>query len=341
MNRNEPSLSQQLLTHATNSWMAQALYVAAELRLADLLEENPKSSEELAALTNTHAPSLYRLLRALGTIGVCRERESHFFEITPLGALLGSNAPESLRHWIIWWGTNLWQTWANLLYSVKTGESARKLVSGSDGFRHLEEDPRAAEVFNNGILELTRLNTENIIGSYNFAQFDEVADLGGGYGGMLLSILREAPMMHGILFDLPHAIDKARERFEKAGLAERCRFVAGDFFESIPENADAYLLKSILHDWDDTRGRQILDNCRRAMKKTARLLVIEQIIPEQFGTTGVHQALARSDLTMLVALAAQERTEKEFALLLENGGFRVRHIFPTPSTFSIIEAVAV
>lgn len=331
-------LAYRLLECVTSSWMAQAAYVAAELRLADLLAEGPRTSEDLAIATGTHAPSLHRLLRALTTIEICREREDGSFEITPMGSLLGTDVPGSLRSWTIWWGAHLWQVWGSLLYSVKTGESARKLLTGTDGFKHLERDPEAAAVFNQALVELTRLTSKSVVRIYDFSGLTRIVDVGGGYGELLISILRASPATSGVLFDLPHAIEGGKHRFEEAGLASRCEFLEGDFFVSVPGGADAYILKSIIHDWDDKNSKLILENCRSAMGPKGRLLLVERVLPDQLEVSAAHQAAVRTDLTMLVAHAAQERTEAEFRALLYSAGFNVIRILPIGMTFSVIEA---
>jgi SAM-dependent methyltransferase len=331
-------LAHRLLDCVTNSWMAQAAYVAAELRLADLLADGPRTSEDLAVATGADAPSLHRLLRALTTIEICREREDGSFEITPMGSLLGADTPGSLRSWTIWWGTNLWQVWGNLLYSVKTGESARKLLTGTDGFKHLEGNPETAAVFNQALSELTRLTSNSVVQTYDFSGLKRIVDVGGGYGELLICILRANPAISGVLFDLPHAIEGGKRRLEQAVLARRCEFVEGDFFASVPDGADAYILKSVIHDWDDKNGKLILENCRSAMGNKGRLLLVERILPDRLEVSAAHQAAVRTDLTMLVAHAAHERTEVEFRELLNSAGFNVSQVIPIGMTFSVIEA---
>jgi len=340
-NSESVSPAHRLLECVTSSWMAQAAYVAAELRLADLLAEGPRTSEDLAIATGTHAPSLHRLLRALTTIEICREREDGSFEITPMGSLLGTDVPGSLRSWTIWWGAHLWQVWGSLLYSVKTGESARKMLSGTDGFKHLEQDPEAAAVFNEALVELTRLTSKSVVRIYDFSGLKRIVDVGGGYGELLICILRASPATSGVLFDLPHAIEGGKRRFEEAGLASRCEFLEGDFFVSVPGGADAYILKSIIHDWDDKKSKLILENCRSAMGEKGRLLLVERVLPDRLEVSAAHQAAVRTDLTMLVAHAGQERTEAEFRGLLSSAGFRVIRILPVGMTFSVIEAFSV
>jgi len=328
----------KLLDLITQSWTAQGACVAAELGIADLLRGGPRSSDDLATDLGVDARALHRLLRALTTIDLCAEREDGSFAITPMGALLGTDAPESLRHWAIWWGKHLWPVWGQLLYSVKTGKSARSLLLGTEGFKHLEHDPETATVFNRALAELTRFESHSVIAAYDFSRFKRIVDLGGGNGELLGLILSRLPESHGILFDLPHAASGARAHIEKSRLADRCEFVAGDFFAPIPAGGDVYILKSVLHDWNDDRCREILANCRQAMKKDATLLLIERVLPERLDHSAANQSAARSDLTMLVALAAMERSEAQFRSLLNSAGFETLRLYPA-GTVSVIEAI--
>jgi hypothetical protein len=232
----------------------------------------------------------------------------------------------------------MWPVWGNLLYSVRTGNSARALVYGTENFLHLERDADAAAVFNNAMVELTRLTAEIVVRAYDFSGLEQIVDVGGGYGELLASILLANPLASGILFDLPHAIEGARRHFEDLGLTGRCAFSTGDFFESVPQGADAYIFKNIIHDWNDDRAQQLLSTCRRGMGVDSRLLLIEQILPDRVEVSPTHQGLSRSDLNMLVANAAPERLEREYRHLLHVSGFASVRIIPTNSTFSIIEA---
>ena len=259
------------------------------------------------------------------------------FAITPMGGLLGTDEPESLRHWTIWWAKHLWPVWGNLLYSVRTGKSARSLLTGTEGFKHLEHDPQAAAVFNRALAELTRFESNSVVAAYDFSRFKRIVDLGGGYGELLSVILKKFPEVRGVLFDLPHAMDGARSYLDQAQLTSRCECVAGDFFHSIPVGGDAYILKSVLHDWNDDRCREILANCRKAFNDNTRLLLIERVLPEQLDHSPAHQSAARSDLTMLVALAAMERSEAQFRDLLGSAGFETKRIYPA-GVVSVIEA---
>jgi SAM-dependent methyltransferase len=322
----------------TSSWTAQAAYVAAELGIADMLAEGPMLADQLAEATGTHALSLRRLLRAMTTINLVRQLENGSFEVTPLGALLGTDAPNSLRYWTIWWGKHLWPLWGSLLYSVRTGDSARKLLLGTEGFEHLQKDPEAAAIFHRAAAELTRLTAERVVSAYDFSGLKRIVDVGGGCGELLASILRANRTVQGVLFDLPHAIDAAQPRLEEFDLDSRCEFVAGDFFESVPVGGDAYILKSVIHDWNDDRSKLILANCHRALGGAGRLLLVEEMLPDRLENSPAHQAVVCSDLNMLITHAAGERTESDFRLLLRSAGFRLTRIVPVGMTYSVIEA---
>jgi hypothetical protein len=336
--KNSSARARQLLDIVTSSWVSQAAYVAAYLGIPDLLTDRAKSSEELARATGTHSPSLHRLMRALVTIEICREQPDGLYELTPMGAFLRADVADSLRSWTLYWGGPLWSIWGNLLRSVMTGETARKLATGSAGFDRLEADPEAAAVFNRAMVELTRLDAATVVRACDFSGVKRIVDVGGGYGALLAAILQANPAARGVLFDRPHAIENRGLHMEAVGVADRCEFVAGNFFESIPSGADAYVLKSVIHDWNDERSKVILQNCRRAMHERAKLVLVERIVPLRLQASAAHKAIARSDLNMLVGLGGQERTEDEYRSLLSVTGFEVKAVLRAGPTFSVIEA---
>jgi hypothetical protein len=320
--------------------MAQMVCVAAELRIADFLAGGPKHVDELAQATKSHAPSLHRLLRALASLDLCAEREDGSFALSPIGSPLLSDAPNSLRSWLLWFGRYHWPVWGKLLQSVKTGESARKLAMGTDGFVGLlERDPEAAALFNETMAQFTRLVAGEMVRAYDFAGMRRIVDVGGGHGVLLATILQAYPALTGVLFDLPHAIEGARTQMEKAGLSSRCEFMAGSFFESIPTGADAYLLKNVVHDWNDERSTAILQNCRRAMPADGKLLLIERIMPARVQASSAHRAIAYADLAMLVGPGGRQRTKTEFRKLLDTSGFALTRVISTALDFRILEAV--
>jgi len=332
-------LAERFQSILTGSWKTQVLHVAAELRLADLLAAGPRTSAELAAAVDAHPHAMHRLLRAMSALELCVEQGDGRFALAPLGTLLQEDSPNSLRAWTIWWGHHLWPVWGNLLYSVKTGKSARTLLLGTEGFEHLQRDPEAAAVFYRVTIELTRATAQLVVQAYDFSGLRKIVDVGGGCGEMLAYVLRANPAATGILFDLPQAVAGATEHFQEThrALAQRCTFVSGDFFESVPAGADAYILKSVIHDWNNERGAAILVNVRKAMGEHARLLLIEPVLPERSEAGALQATLSQHDLTMLVALGAQERTEREFTSLLSGAGLRIARIVPAGPVYSIIE----
>src|SRR5690606_19746260 len=237
------------------------------------------------------------------------------YEITPLGRLLAADSPGSLRAVAALWADRQQPLWHRLADSVRIGRGARTLLGGGGGFAHLEQDAEYAATFNEAMVALTRLAAPEIARAYDFAG-KRVVDVGGGYGELLAAILEAHPTARGVLLDRPHAIAAAPRHFEARGLGERCELVAGDFFTSVPVGGDVYVLKSVIHDWDDDDALAILSACRAAMTADARLVLIERVMPERLAPTEEHRALARSDLNMLVMLGARERTEAELGGLL-------------------------
>lgn len=338
MDREHLGRAFELFELANSGSMSQAACAAAELRIADHLTNGPKNVDELARATGSHAPSLHRLLRALASLELCIEREDGSFALSPMGSLLRTDGSHSLRSWVLWWGKYQWPLWGNLLYSVKTGESARKLATGTEGFGHLERDAEVAAVFNHAMAQLTRLVAAEVVRVYDFAGMRRIVDVGGGYGALLAAVLEAHPDAHGVLYDLPHAIEGARVHLANAGLQKRCEFSTGNFFDSVPHGADAYLLKAVIHDWNDEQSTIILRNCRRAIQQHGKLLLVERIMPERLEACALHRAIARADLTMLVGPGGRERTEAEFIALLRASGFGLARVVATALEYSILEA---
>jgi orsellinic acid C2-O-methyltransferase len=314
--------------------MCQAICCAVELGVADRLSSGAASAEELARQLACHAPSLRRLMRALVSVGVCEEDEDGKFVLTRKGLLLQAQTYGSLRSWILWYGRRQWVHWGKLDHSVRTGESAR----GRMGFGHLECDPDTADDFNRAMRDLTTLVAAAILRAYDFADATRIVDVGGGYGTLLGAILVAHPRLTGIVYDRAHAAEGAKAYLGAMRLAHRCEFVDGDFFASLPRDADTYLLKSILHDWSDGPGAEILRNCRAAIPANGRLLIIERVMPEHGGSSPMHQAVVQSDLNMLVGPGGRERTQAEYRVLLEGTGFELVRILPADLGYSLLMA---
>jgi hypothetical protein len=286
MTQASPPSPDALMQIVTGYQAAQTLHVAAQLRLADLLAEGPRSIEALATATSTHAPSLTRLLRMLAALGVVVEEADGRIGLTSLGTLLRAGVPGSLRDRILFLtGEWFWRSWGDLLYSVRTGNPAFDHIFGMSNFDYWEHDAEAGAIHDTFFTAMAQLTTAPLVRAYDFARFGTVADIGGGEGPLLAAILAAHPDVQGILFDQPHVIATAPPVLEAAGVADRCMVVGGDFFESVPAGADAYVLKYIIHDWDDERAMAILARCRAAMAPGTALLVIEQVLPENVWRT--------------------------------------------------------
>ncbi len=335
----DSAMAADLLDMIGASWMSQAICVAAELHIPDLLANGSLTIDELAIRTQCSPGSLGRLLRALASLGICIEQADKCFALSPMGALLRSDARSSVRSWAIWWGRHLWPVWHNLQSSIRTGKSARELATGGTGYAHVEKNAEMAMVFNQAMVELTRIVADAALRVYDFSAATRLVDVGGGYGELLQTILAAHPAQRGVLFDLPHAIDGAKARMAGTAVALRCDFVAGNFFDTAPAGGDLYLLKSILHNWTDERATVILGNCRSAMPQHARLVLIERIMPERMNKSVREQALARTDLNMLVGLGGRERTEAEIARLLATSGFKAVRFLPLTSEYTLVEGL--
>ena len=314
--------------------LSQALHVAAKLGIADLLAEGPRRAEDLAGVTGSHPSSLYRVLRLLASEGVFEELEEGQFTLTPLAEPLRGDAPDSLRARAIFDGEEWnWHPWGNLLHSTKTGGSAFDHTYGVAVFDYLKETPEAATSFDSLMAAQTRPWAISVADAFDFADIGTLVDVGGGYGTLLAAILTAHPHLKGVLVDLPHVVAGARPKLEEAGLAGRCETVAGDFFQSVPEGGDAYMLKHVLHDWDHDRCVSILGNCRRAIANEGRLLVVEILI-----TPGNEPDYGKYlDLNMLVLTKGRERTEEQYRTLFEAAGFTLSRVVATHSELSIIE----
>jgi hypothetical protein len=312
---------------------AQAIHVAATLRIPDLLADGPRSSAELAEPTEADGPALHRLLRALAAVGVFHEDADGRFSLTPLSERLRSDVAGSVRGWALLIGRPyFWRSWGNLEHSIRTGENAFRALHDTDVWDWRSREPEESEIFDDAMKAMTGAANAAILDEYDFGRFSTVVDVGGGNGTLLAAVLARHPEARGILFDQPHVVDKAGVVL--APVAERAEVVAGDFFESVPAGGDAYLLKSIVHDWEDGEAATILTRCRAAMGPDARVLVIERIV----GPPNQGAEAKFSDLNMLVMPGGRERTEAEFAALFERAGLHLVGTVSTASGHAVLEA---
>lgn len=326
------------------SWTTQVLRAACVLCVPDQLARGEQSLERLAVATGCHAPSLQRLLRAMATLDLCAETPDAGFTLTPTGRLLCEDDPQSLRAWALLVGGPLWRRWGELDESVRTGLSHKQRYLGEEGFGDLDADPAAAALFHRAMREMTRgvgdAIADALPSACGLSPGDPVCvvDIGGGQGELLAGLLRRHPAWRGVLFDLPTGVQAARSVLQTAGVAGRCTVASGDFFESVPGGGDVYLLKSVLHNWDDARCVRILGHCREAMRAGGRVVVVERLVAQRPGTGAADRAVARSDLNMLVALTGRERTAGEFAGLFARAGLAAPRVAATQSDFALIAA---
>lgn len=323
-----------LLQMMTAYWISKAISVAAKLGIADLLAEAPRSADELAAATQMHAGALYRVLRALASVGIFSEVAPARFALTPMAALLRSATPDSMRALGIMYAQEQYSAWDDVLHSVRTGQPAFEHVFGMRPFEYFAQNPAAGQVFNEAMIGWTNQIVDAVIAAYDFSLFGTIVDVGGGHGALLAAILRRNPAARGMLFDLPHVVAGAEPFLTAAGVADRCTRLGGDFFAEAPSGADAYVLAQVLHDWDDDRCLTILQQVRRAMPLHGKLLVVELVLPE-----GNEPFFGKwLDLHMLVMLGGRERTASQYAALFRAAGFTLTRTLPTRTGQSIVEA---
>jgi hypothetical protein len=330
----KPSPHKAMLNLIIGHWTARLVQVAATLNLADLLKGGPRSAEQLARAAGVRAPELYRVLRALASVGVFAETKDRKFKLTPLARTLQTGAPGSMRTSATLLNADWqWDAWQHLLPCLKTGEVPFEKAHGMPVFEYLEKHPDDLKVFHDAT---TGLTNPAIAEAYNFSKFKTLVDVGGGHGALLAAILKEHPKLNGTLFDQPSVIAGARtgrHATDKA-IAKRFSLEDGSFFKAVPKGADVYTLKYILHDWSDERSVQILKTVRAAMTDKSRLLVVDSVIPP--GNEPGYVKLL--DIEMLI-IGGRERTKADFAAIFREAGLKLTRVIATKSPLSIVEGV--
>lgn len=316
-------------------WLSQAIYVAAKLGIADLLRDGPRSSAALASSVGSDPSSLYRLMRALSSVGIFKQVDRNCFALSPLAEGLVSDVPGSLRAIAMTLGEIHYQACGALLHSVQTGTPSFRKVFGTHLFEHLAQDADAADAFNQGMANLAAMLAYAVLLAYDFTGISTIVDVGGGEGRFMGKILEFYPKLNGTVFDTAPTIQKTVRRLIGQRAQSRCSYVSGDFFCSVPEGADAYILSGVVHDWDDARAVAILKNCRRGIARNGRLLLLETVVPAN-DSMDFSKIL---DLNMLAMSTGRERTKDEFCSLLEAAGFKLTRILPTMAPQSLIEAL--
>lgn len=318
-------------------WVTQMIYVVAALGIADLLAAGPRSVEDLANAAGAQAQPLYRVLRCLATVGIFEETKPARFKLTPLAATLRSGVPGSMRALALMTGSRYQEaSWSELLHGVKTGETPFRRAHGTSLFEYLAQHPEDLQVFSEAMTNVSMTENPAIAAAYKFARARLVVDVGGGNGSLLRAVLEANPKLRGVHFDQPLVSARARQDayLTAPGVAGRCEFAAGSFFEAVPPGGDAYLIKRVLHDWSDGQAAKILGNCRAAMNAKGVVLVMDSVILP--GNSPDRGKLL--DVQML-AIGGRERTRRDFAAVFKDAGLRLTRVIPTRSPISIVEGV--
>ena len=316
--------------------VSQAIHAAVELGIPDLLAEDERAADDLAQASGSDPATLYRLLRALASLGVLHEADGRRFSLAPLGQPLRGDVPGSLRGWVKLIGRDhVWRSWGNLATAVRDGENSFRALYGTDLFDWRSEHPEESAIFDDAMKSLTSISNDAILAAYDFGRFGTIVDIGGGTGALLASVLAAHPETRGILFDQAHVVTGAEPVLHAAGVLDRCEVVAGSFFSAVPAGGDAYLMKSIIHDWEDEESVQILRVCRTAMPPGAVLVLVER----DLGPPNENPAAKLSDLNMLVMPGGRERTNEEYAELFRRAGLRHSTTTLAATGHALIEAV--
>jgi len=325
----------QLYQLATAHYHSQALYVAAKLGIADHLADGPRDAEALAAATQTHAPSLRRVLRLLVALGVFAENADGTFALTPLSTCLQSGPGSSRASVQLFAGPTQSKVWSDLMRTVETGEPAFHRLFGQGSFEYFDEHPEEAAVFDEAMSGFTAMIARVVPDAYDLSAVTHAIDIGGGNGALMMGLLRQVPSLQGAIFDLPRVRETAERHLAQSDVGDRCRFHAGDFFESVPSGYDLYLAKHVIHDWNDERATAILRTIRRAIGDSdAKLALLEGLYPDEIDATT--RGAAANDCNMMLATGGKQRSRREFRHLYEEAGFQLTRIVST-GMVSVIE----
>lgn len=333
MKLKEKIASFKMMKIISTKWLAKPIYVAAELGIADLLTEGPKSIEEIAEKTETYTPYLYRLMRTLASFGIFKQRKDKTFMLNSMAECLKT---EVMRSIVLMFHSD-WhdKAWNKLLQSIRTGKTAFDMAHGMSAFEWFKKNPEQAKVFNEANAVKAKRSHRAIVDLYNFKKTETVIDIGGGYGALLFEILKVNPHLKGIIADLPYVLKSTEQIIKKQKFNNRCTTIDCDFFQKIPAEGDLYIMSHILHDWDDQQCQVILKNCNKAMKKYTKLLIIEMIVPKK-NKPSITQLL---DIEVMVMGGGKERTKAEFNKLLNSTGFSLNKIISTKENIFIMECI--
>jgi hypothetical protein len=338
----EPSPSDEILRLIRGTRVAEALYVVTELGIADLLKDGPRTPEDLARKSNTDPEALYRLLRALASVGLFVHNDDGTFALTEVGATLRADLPDSLRPAVLMFlGDEFRKAWRDLGHSVRTGETAFDHAFGMSDWEYRAKHGDQGKKFNAVMARQARLVGAAIASIYPFERVGTVVDVGGGNGSLMITLLKANPNLNGVIYDLAYAAEDARVRILEEGLSLRCEVVVGDALNSVPSGGDVYILSRIIHDWNDEKSIRILTNCNRAMTMESKLLLIERVVPYKLQKSELLEQIFFIDLNMMVMNGGRERTEEEYRSLLEASGFNLDRILQTRLCPNIIEGTKI
>lgn len=325
----------EMIRMGTGYWLSSLIYTAAKLGIADHLAAGPRTAADLATLTNTNARALHRFMRTLASFGVLSLHDDNTFTLTELGATLKKDAPGSARSTVLTMACpEFWECFGKIEYSLQTGKPAMEKVFGMNLFEYLAQRPEQAAQFSESMVGIHGGEPPAVAAAYDFSSLGTIVDVGGATGNMLGHILKRHPQPKGVLFDRPHVVANAPALLQAHGVADRVTITPGNFFDSVPEGGDAYILSHIIHDWTEAQCHTILSNCRHAMRPGAKLLIVEFVLPE--GNTPHFGKLA--DMVMLTIPGGEERTAHEYRTLLDAAGFAMTRVVPTASDVSVVEA---
>lgn len=324
----------------TGYMVSSALYPVAKLGIAELVAESPQPVSELAEQTGANEDALYRILRALSSVGIFAEVSPRTFGLTPVANMLRSDVAGNVRDLALWLTNEFhFKVWGQMMHSVLTGQPAVEKVYGKPCFEIFPDLPETDAEFNNAMTNISAMTIPVVLEAYDFSGIETLVDVGGGHGFLISQILKHYPNMQGMLFDLPHVLEGAQARIQRLGLSSRLQTCPCDFFVSIPSGGDAYLMQHIIHDWEDAKCRLILKNIHKALdgKKNGKLIILDSLVKAD-NAPDVSKWI---DLEMLTMPGGRERTEDEFRALLHECGFKLTRAIPLPGMVGIIEAVAI
>ncbi len=330
-----PELTQPLSELIEGFWTTQLIGTAVVIGIPDKLASGEMSYQAIAQECEADPTSVLRLMRALQTVGICRAAADSRFELTARGRLLCSSVPGSMRGRALFASGLLWNLFSDLEYAVRSGRPGRKTTVGREGFNRLADDPGLAGM-HQAMVESSIKVLAGATGVHEFGRYRRVLDVGGGYGGALAALLQQNLDMRGDILDLAYLQGEATEYLRRAGVASRARFIPGDFFESVPKGYDCYLLKYIIHDWDDPHALSILESCAAAADVGSEIILLERVLPTELDET--HRAIAQIDLAMMLT-GGKERTEAEYRELMLSAGLRLLSVIPAAAGCSVIRAV--